>query len=431
MLLNRLQDWLTTKHWLVGASLTRISLGGWAVYYYILHFPVRQVLWGPQALWSYGEFIERGSRLNVWRLGVSQGAADAIYLLGIIVAIAFTVGYRTRLAGALHWFMIRSLQDRTPFVGDGGDNIMRIMLLFLILVDAGAYFSYDARHQSRRVDADAQSPRNQVLAVLHNIGVLLMIGQLSLLYMSTGLYKVMGEVWQNGTALYYVLRVDEFTWPGVADFIYRNPYLVVGGTYGTVLFELLFAPALLNRVTRYMAMAAGTFFHTSIAAVMGLVTFGWSMLSYYPVLISDAEYAAFAQRLGRRLSLTVLYDGCCPFCIRSIRFLERLDAFALIRFVSFRTRELLDTPGIDPKRIEKRIHVVDAGGRISEGIDAMLQIVLRSPLLWPSLPFLFLSRLLQGQAAYDRIASRRFLLMPGACDTHCVLTDDSGAHDLS
>lgn len=243
----RLFSWMTREHWLVGAAVVRIMLGTWAIYYYVLHLPLREALWGPHGMWPHERFMEAQPFLSVWQLSASPVFFHAVYAVGILIAVAFTFGYWSRLAGILHWVMIWSLQERNPLITDGGDNIMRIVLLFLVLVNTGAHFSLDARRTRWR------SPEwlRQVRAIAHNVGVLLIVVQLSMLYMSTGLYKAMGELWQNGTALYYILRVDEFSWPGVAEFIYRNPYLVVFGTYGTVLFEVVFPPALLNRWTRY------------------------------------------------------------------------------------------------------------------------------------------------------------------------------------
>ena len=422
---RRLATWLSQEHWLIGASLVRILLGCWAIYYYTLHYPVRHLLWGPTGLWPYERFMETPHMFfNIWQLSLSPIAFETLYVLGIFVAVAYTIGYWSRMMGVLHWVMIWSLQERNSFIGDGGDNIMRIVLLLLILVNTGAYLSLDALRQNRRERRPhpLKETLRPALAVAHNFGVLLILAQLSMMYISTGLYKVMGELWQNGTALYYILRVDEFSWPGVAEFLYRNPYLVVGGTYGTVFFELLFAPSiLLNRWTRYLMIPAGLFFHLGIAAFMGLVTFGWSMLSYYPLLVTDKEYQSVAAWLRERLKLTVFYDGWCQFCRRSIGWLGQFDLFSLVEFVSFRELGVVERYELDAQKAERRMQSIGRNRKISEGMDTMIQIALRSPLLWLLMPLLLLSRLVAGQRAYDAIASRRFVLIPGGCEGHCLL----------
>ncbi|MGH2404494.1 MAG: DCC1-like thiol-disulfide oxidoreductase family protein [bacterium] len=358
-----------------------------------------------------------------------------MYHFALAVAVTYAFGFWTRITGALQWIMIWSIQDRNPFLGDGGDNIMRIILLFLVLVNTGAYFSVDAARRARSSHMRFQRTRVKVreffqpsLAVVHNFAIVTAVAQLCLLYSSTGLYKVMGELWQNGTALYYILRVDEYSWPGVAELLYRNPYLVVGGTYGTVFFELLFTPALLHPWSRYIAMITGFLFHLGIALLMGLITFGWSMVSYYPLLVTDSEYRSLAAWLRARLGLKVFYDGWCPLCSRSIRWLAQLDVLSLMDFISFRENGVAERYSLDVGRAERRIQSIGPTARIREGMDALLQIAYRAVPVWPVVPLLLLARLVGGQRAYDALATRRLVLVPGACVTHCDATPSFTGH---
>jgi predicted DCC family thiol-disulfide oxidoreductase YuxK len=416
---GRLYSWLSQDHFSVGASIMRISLGTWAVYSYTLLWRDRQLLWGPNGIYPYERFMADGSYLNLFAISPSPVYVDALYLAGLTVAVLFTVGYWTRVMTFLHWLMIWSIQTRNDFLSDGGDNIMRIVLFFMIFVNAGAVLSLDSSRRRWRGRAVVQP----VLAVIHNFGVLAIVLQLAFLYMSTGLYKAMGELWQNGTALYYILRVDEFSWPGVAEHIYRNPYIVVGATYGTVLFEVTFGPLLLNKWTRvFSVIPAGFLFHLGIGAVMGLTTFAWSMLSLYPLLVTDGEYQAAGGWMRRTFGLTVYYDGWCPACTRSVLWLDRLDLLSLVRFVSFR-----GLSSVDQRRAERRIVSVEGRGRVREGMDVMLQIAARSPLLWVFVIPLLLIRLVAGQRAYDVVASRRLILIPGPCGDHCSVLHDTYA----
>lgn len=395
--------WLVSEHWRIGASLMRVSLGSWAVYFFLLHWPYRRFLWGPDGVLPHTSYVETQLSFSLFQLNDSLLYLEVLYTLAILVGILLVIGWRTRLIVPLHWLIVWSFQERNPLLPDGGDNIMRIVLLFLAFTDCGACFSFDSLRKGRAHPA---------VAVLHNVGVLLVIGQLCFVYMSTGLYKAMGEVWQNGTALYYILRVDEFSWPGMAERIYTHPALVVLGTYGTVLFEVLFSPSLFNRWTRYAMVAAGFAFHLGITFFMGLVTFGWSMLSIYPLLFTDEEYAAlsaWARRLGERFRLTVFYDGWCPMCRRTVRWLEAANVLRLVRYVSFRETKA-------PAAAEKRL-LAARGEMVREGIDAYIEIALRSPLLWPLVPILLVARATAGQGLYDAIAQKRFIL--AGCGQQC------------
>jgi len=402
----RLLAWFTTEHWLIGASLTRVSLGLLALYYYGLHLSVRHTLYGPDGVWPLSQYLLDASPFSLFRY-VPPSAFEALYAAAIAVAVLLTLGVFPRLMTVLHWLFVWSFQDRNPLLGDGGDNFVRIILLFLVLVNTGAYLTVMAPRPRRLVETKA---------IVHNVGVLLILAQLAYLYVSTGFYKVMGEVWQNGTALYYILRVEEFTWPALARYITHNPWLVVGGTYGTVLFEVFFLPALLNRYTRYLVIGAGVLFHVNIALIMGLVTFAWSMLAVYPLLLTDDEYRGVV----RRWRLEVFYDGWCPSCVRSIDLLRSLGT-GLVRYRSFRT-----VPEIDQDRAARRILSRRSDGAIREGMDVLIQIAGRAPCLWPAVPPLVVGRVLFGQRLYDAMARRRLVMVPGGCDEHCPAGQASG-----
>jgi len=107
--------------------------------------------------------------------------------------------------------------------------------------------------------------------------------------------------------------------------------------------------------------------------------------------------------------LVVYYDGWCTLCQRSAAALKRLDWFGLLEMVSFRDPGVLERDGLDETRLQRRMQSrLARGGPIREGIDAVIQIAWRVPVLWPAAPLLLLARWAGiGQAAYDYIAARR------------------------
>jgi hypothetical protein len=198
------------------------------------------------------------------------------------------------------WFW--SLHQRNPVLWDGGDNIIQIVLVYAVFANLGAYFSLDA--ERKRGSLKAAGPGHQMKALLHNAAMLAIAVQLCLLYGTAGLYKIQGEAWQNGTAIYYIFRVGDFAWPGRTDFLRNNPYAVTALTYGTVALQLSFPFMFFSsRRARRAALASTALFHLGTAVLMGLVTFAAFMFSIELSLVSDRDYrsvASWAGRLGRR-----------------------------------------------------------------------------------------------------------------------------------
>lgn len=100
----------------------------------------------------------------------------------------------------------------------------------------------------------------------------------------------MGEYWQNGTAIYYILQVDEFNLPWLTDLIISSDILIVFITYSTVLLQIAFPFMLLNKLTKYIALSLIVPLHLGIAFTMGLITFSLTMILIDTILISDEDY---------------------------------------------------------------------------------------------------------------------------------------------
>ncbi|GAA0662238.1 hypothetical protein GCM10009535_47320 [Streptomyces thermocarboxydovorans] len=122
----------------------------------------------------------------------------------------------------------------------------------------------------------------------------------------SGLYKVQGRMWQDGTALFYVLRVPEFTFPGVSHLVYDNDFLVVAGTYITVFFLVYFPLGVLVPALRPWAATMSISFHIAIALFMGLTGFALTMIACDLVFLDKelgravSTVSDLAVRLSRR-----------------------------------------------------------------------------------------------------------------------------------
>lgn len=296
---------------LLGVALMRISLGLICLSFYVLHYGDRWLLYGPHSVWSFDSFrgsLSEGGGFSLYQFAASDTWFTLVFHAGLLVTLMFIVGWRIRLMAPLQWVFTWSLFQRNPVLLDGGDNLMIIALAYFMVVDSGARLSLDAPR--RAASAARAGAMSRVTTILHNAALLAIITQLCVVYLTSALYKVQGGLWQNGTALYYIMRVQDFTLPGVSEHVYRSALLVTVGTYGTVLFQLAFPFLLFNRWTRLLAFAGAVAMHAGIALLMGLITFSWVMITIELPLLGDRRLEAigarlrhWAQRLVARISI--------------------------------------------------------------------------------------------------------------------------------
>ncbi|NJK43474.1 MAG: hypothetical protein HC933_03695 [Pleurocapsa sp. SU_196_0] len=111
------------------------------------------------------------------------------YALWGIGGLSLLFGSWSRLGAVFVLAGFQILESHTA-VHDGGDNIIRLVSMYLIAVDPNL----------------TRSGATGWKVFLHNLGVLAILGNLAILYVVSGLAKVNGDLWYNGTALYYMLK---------------------------------------------------------------------------------------------------------------------------------------------------------------------------------------------------------------------------------
>lgn len=292
---------------MTGASVLRIVAGFALVYQYLVLYSQRHYLYGPDATFPFEVFVEDVSNAGSFSLyAVSRSALyfEVLYHLSCVCVVLWWLGVRTSYLTPIVWVLVWSLHERNPYLLDGGHNLIQIVLLYACLVDVSSRWSVDAWLARRR--GAARDPVG-VSAIVHNAGVLACAIQLSLVYGVAGLYKVQGETWQNGTALYYSLRGGEFVWPGMSELVYEQGWLLTLLAYATVAFQLSFPFLLfLGRRTRLLIVVVGIGFHLGIMAFMSLFTFAAFMLAVDLMFVTDEEYEGARARLAR---LTTMLSG--------------------------------------------------------------------------------------------------------------------------
>jgi hypothetical protein len=242
-------------------------------------------------------------------------------------------------------------------MGDGGDNVLHLMSIYLVFTRCGQVWSLDARRAVRTGAARARGERvadrvgpvlwavlgsalcavtlagrlgsgrlvpvlvwtvwaalglwwlagrltksgeprillDVIANVLHNGAVFVIMAEACLIYATAGWYKIQGSRWQDGTAVYYPLHLDSFSpWPSLADLMSSNGTMVMLVTYGTVIVQVAFPFTLFNRRVKNVLLAAMMAEHAVIAVVLGLPFFSLAMIATDAVFLPTT----FLDRLG-------------------------------------------------------------------------------------------------------------------------------------
>lgn len=337
----------------IGFSLT------WLLFL-LREFPHRQELYGPDGPWEWDladQLVTTNDAFTVLLWSDSRLWFEAVYALAVLWSFLLLLGWRTRTMSVLFMVGVLALQNRSVFMGDGGDNVLHLMSIYLVFTRCGQVWSLDARRARRSAQARARGerPRDRVgpalwsvlgflllLATLagrmdgdwfipallwavwlaqalwwlvgrrartgqprilldvvantvHNGALLVIMAEACLIYATAGWYKVQGSRWQDGTAVYYPLHLEYFSpWPALADLLSASGTLVMLVTYATVAVQVAFPFTLFNRRVKNVLLTFMILEHAVIAVVLGLPFFSLAMIAADAVFLPTS----FLRRLG-------------------------------------------------------------------------------------------------------------------------------------
>ena len=178
--------------------------------------------------------IARNNRVSVFDFSGPPWLLVGMYALTLAAIMAFTVGFRSRLASVATFVLVTGLHERNTYALDGSDNVLRVMLFWMMFMPVGARYSFDALARDARGEP----------TMTHGMAMPIRLGQLQIawVYLNTVLYKWPGVAWHDGTALRIALGLDHMFVRRPGQLLFHQRPLVALGTHATIYVELLFLP---------------------------------------------------------------------------------------------------------------------------------------------------------------------------------------------
>jgi hypothetical protein len=282
-------------------ALLRLVFGALGLVHLLGLTPV-SVFWPIDAIAPLpGGGVGLRALLQASGLGTAAGWA---FFAGLFLAFsAMAAGYHSRLAvfAALAGSIAQKSWNSYPLTS--GHEVLIVVLFYLLWTDCGAVLSVDAWRARRRAEAgsrggDALPPGGAEAGApaTHAIWPLRLLRfHVALIYFNSGLWKLFGELWRDGTAVHYavshnIFRRFPFVVPPEAE------WMLTLGTYVTLAWELAFPLLILHRWTRPVALIVGILVHLGIWSTIEVGAFSWLMIASY---IAFLDPSATARRVSK------------------------------------------------------------------------------------------------------------------------------------
>ena len=271
LLWNSIKLFRTAIHlWVIGYLLSALPEAEW-----LLEYPVSPAL--PAAPGPFAFFTHA---FTTWL--PSEWTLVAVPVL-LLVCVRNLLRPGRGWSALLVWMLYTSLMNRSWMAGSGGQQLMSNLLFWLIVVPDG----------SRPFAPNGWS------AVLGTSAFWILRLQLLLAYAATGLHKLTGTHWIDGTAM-GIVATDPAYGPA---WLVHAPALAMAMTWAVLLFQLTFPIAVWFRRTRVPWMVAGILFHLGTALSLGIPEMAFAFIAAYPIWLSDDEAARVARRMPWRRSV--------------------------------------------------------------------------------------------------------------------------------
>jgi hypothetical protein len=263
----------------------------------------------PRDLWTQGNDV-----WSVW-FHVTDPTWMVVIHVGILVCmLAFALGLWTPVTGIVTWLGMLSYVNRAATTFFGMDTIMNVLVLYLTLAHlfarpGTAALSLDRLlwrwRKARQAGVSLSAVGGDTTAASANFAIRLMQIHFCVIYLASGLSKLMGSAWWNGTAIWGTVANPEFAalhlryYHDTISWLARHRVLwelsMTGGAMFTLVLEIGFPFLVWNRRLRWLMVIGAVLLHTGIALFMGLVGFSLMMLA---LLVSFIPPSTVRQLLG-------------------------------------------------------------------------------------------------------------------------------------
>jgi hypothetical protein len=257
-------------------ALFRIAFGLVAFFWTLSLLPNLFAFFGPDGIMpAYPR--EGPGAWSVLALSDSKPFVVLVFAATLLGSAALTVGLRTRLAAIVVWLGILAFLRRNPLVGNSGDELMGNLALFCALAPSGVALSLDRLRTApgRFWEFPTRAPWALRLIQI----------QLSVVYLSAVWQKVQGELWRNGTAVSYALRITDVHRIATPDFITHSVVLSELLTFGTLALEVSLGILVWNRTARPWVLTLGILMHLGIDFSLLVGFFSFAIIVSYIAFI--------------------------------------------------------------------------------------------------------------------------------------------------
>lgn len=212
------------------------------------------------------------------------------YIFYIFIIILFAFGIGKWLTPLLLFVCLDIVQALSWVTLNGGDNLVKFLVLYLIFIDSYSTLSLFPSSSSYKTKI-----------IVSNLGGFSVCLHICLIYFLSAIHKIHSDVWFNGIATYYVLGSERFQGTTYNQQLVQNGLFVTFTTYGTILLELLFSILIWFKQTKMYFLLSMAVLHTFIGVFMMLYDFQFLFIMSLGMFLNNSECVSIWSKIKESL----------------------------------------------------------------------------------------------------------------------------------
>lgn len=326
-------------------------------------------------IWSRSSALEGEGEydwVNVYMLGGSFWFVSLCFCVHALIALSFSVGYKTWRSNFLLWIFTNSIDQRNQHIGHGGDMLLGVLLFWCLFLPMGKCWSID------RVNSQSYSRSKRNRNSFFSLEGCCLILQICFVYIFSYFLKN-DPAWRSDySATFLAISLDYFRMK-LGDILLSFPVLLRFLTWAVAKWEVygpfFYISPFFQPHLRIIGIIAFIGMHVGFGTVLRVGGFFWIGLGAHLILIPTLFWEKLFSSLEKKFDsrqLRIYYNTNCSSCQFKAKITHTF-------FLLPSTRLFTHSEEIDPSI--SGIYVEDEQGK-SFGFKAFLKLSQYSPILY-------------------------------------------------
>ncbi len=273
-----------------GATVLRFTLGFFLLKDFIIFTTNRKYLFdshGIVSIETYQDIINYYD-LQLFNINFNYELNISLFLIfGLLCSFLFMLGFLQRISAFAIFILLFIFKIRNIYLLDGADNVISVILPFYFFIQTYSFSKKYDHFIDTVFDRLKLSKFISTISYYSTIGIMI---QICIIYFFSGLHKLEGETWRNGTALYYILNSNDFSPSFLNRYITQSLLLIKFLTWFTIFFQISFSILIWLKKTKNAYIFLGISLHLGIFILMKIDNFSFVLISCYSVFLNNKSF---------------------------------------------------------------------------------------------------------------------------------------------